>query len=188
MVPLTTSHFIVGSLGGDFVPEISKDEAKTLIRRLCWVQQLLGQFWRRWRGEFLPSLNSRGKWFETKRKFEEDAVVIVTYDAKRHEWPISRIVKTHLGKDGLVRVVDIQTGKTTYVRPVHHQMLLESMEDWTDFDTNFESLLFNLDCYATFPACECDYIREGDVEQCFWMFTNPLCVFDYFLPCFFVSV
>ena len=65
------------------------------------------QFWRRWRGEFLSSLNARSKWFETKRKFKEDAIVIVTPDAKRREWPISRIVKTHLGKDELLRVVDI---------------------------------------------------------------------------------
>ena len=55
----------------------------------------------------LASLNARSKWFETKRKFKEDAVVIVTPDAKRREWPISRVVKTHLGKDELVRVVDI---------------------------------------------------------------------------------
>ena len=77
MVPLTPNHFLVGSLGGDFAPEISEDEAKNPIKRWRQVQQLLAQFWRRWRREFLPSLNARGKWYETKRNFEDGDVVVV---------------------------------------------------------------------------------------------------------------
>jgi hypothetical protein len=130
MVPLTPNHFLVGSLGGDFAPEITEEEGRNPIKRWRRVQQLLTQFWRRWRREFLPSLNARGKWYETKRNFEDgDVVVVVTPDARRGQWPIGRVVKTHPGKDGLVQVVEVQIGKAKYIRPVHHLMLLEKMED-----------------------------------------------------------
>ena len=61
LVPLTPNHFLVGSLGDDFAPKISEDEAKNPTKRWRRVQQLLAQFWQRWRREFLPSLNARGK-------------------------------------------------------------------------------------------------------------------------------
>ena len=55
--PLTPSHFLVGEIGGPFAPE-ALDCEQTYNPRKRWhrVQQLLGQFWKRWRKEFLPSL------------------------------------------------------------------------------------------------------------------------------------
>ena len=41
-------------------------------------------------------------------------------DAKRGHRPIGRVFKAHPGKDGLVRVVEVQIGKNVNVRPVHH--------------------------------------------------------------------
>ena len=91
------------------------------------VQQLLSQFWRRWRREFLPKLNARGKWLQAKPNFKEgDIVLVVEPKAKRGEWPLARIVEVHPGKDGLVRVVKIQIGNSVYLRPVHHLCPLEA--------------------------------------------------------------
>ena len=39
-------------------------------------------------------------------------------------WPMARIVKTHAGADGLVRVVTLKTSSGTYTRPTSKVALL----------------------------------------------------------------
>jgi hypothetical protein len=48
--PLTPNHFLVGQIGGSFAPE-ALDQTEVYNRRKRWhrVQQLLQQFWKRWR-------------------------------------------------------------------------------------------------------------------------------------------
>lgn len=127
MVPLTPNHFLVGQLGGQFAPEtLDNEEVFNPKQRWRRVQQLIGQFWKRWRKEFLPSLNVRGKWFQPKRELTEgDVVLLVEPNAKRGEWPLGRIVEVYRGADKLIRVVKVQVGKTTFIRPVHRLCPLE---------------------------------------------------------------
>ena len=40
------------------------------------------------------------------------------------KWPLGRIVETHPGKDGFVRVVTVQTSNGTYKRPITKIALL----------------------------------------------------------------
>ena len=48
-----------------------------------------------------------------------DLVVIREDETIPGQWPLARIVKTHPGKDGVVRVVTVQTARGgTYTRPV----------------------------------------------------------------------
>ena len=85
--PLTPAHFLVGNLGGQFAHEVSPDEV--FHPRKSWrrIQQLIGQLWKRWHKEFLPSLNVRGKWFNPKRELKAgDVVLSVKPNAKWGEW------------------------------------------------------------------------------------------------------
>ena len=54
-----------------------------------------------------------------------DVVLLVEPNAKRGKWPLAREIEAHPGKDGLVRVVKIQNGDSTYMRPVYHLCSLE---------------------------------------------------------------
>ena len=40
------------------------------------------------------------------------------------KWPLNKVIQTHTGKDGLVRVVIIKTATGTYKRPVTKITLL----------------------------------------------------------------
>jgi hypothetical protein len=104
--PLTPSHFLIGQLGGKFAPETAdRDEVFNPRKRWHRVQQLVGQFWKRWRREFLPSLNTRKKWFHpTHNLKEDDVVMLVEPNAKRGEWPLGRVIEVFPGNDGLVRL------------------------------------------------------------------------------------
>ena len=128
--PLTPSHFLIGQSGGKFAPETAdRDEVFNPRKRWHRVQQLVGQFWKRWRREFLPSLNTRKKWFHpTHNLKEDDVVMLVEPNAKRGEWPLGRVIEVFPGNDGLVRVARIKTKDGEYLRPVHRLCLLNTQE------------------------------------------------------------
>ena len=56
--PLTPNYFLVGQFGGSFAPELL-DVGEVYKPRKRWhrVQQLLGQFWKRWSGSMATSLS-----------------------------------------------------------------------------------------------------------------------------------
>ena len=129
--PLTPSHFLVGEVGGPFAPEVL-DHEQSYNPRKRWhhVQQLLAQFWKRWRQEFLPSLNLRKKWFHARHSLKEgDVVLIVDANASRGEWPLGRVIETYPGYDGLVSLVKVKTKNKEYLRPVHRLCPQEYVED-----------------------------------------------------------
>ena len=133
--PLTPSHFLVGEIGGPFAPE-ALDCEQTYNPRKQWhrVQQLLGQFWKRWRKEFLPSLNVRKKWFHPRHNLKEgDVVLIVEPNASRGQWPLGRVIEAYPGDDGLVRVVKVKAKNKEYLRPVHRLCPLEYVEDSAEY-------------------------------------------------------
>ena len=126
--PLTPSHFLVGEIGGPFAPEAL--DHKQTYKRWHRVQQLLGQFWKRWRKELLPSFNIRKKWFHPRHNFKEgDVVLIVEPNASRREGPLGRVIEAYPGDDGLVRVVKAKVKNKECLRPVHRLSPLEYVED-----------------------------------------------------------
>ena len=87
---------------------------------------MLSQFWRRWRREFLPSLNARRKWLKPSQNYQiGDVVLVVEPNANRGQWPLGRIVEVYPGTDGLIRIVKVKVGKHYYLRPVHRLCPLE---------------------------------------------------------------
>ncbi|XP_067667338.1 uncharacterized protein [Haliotis asinina] len=134
-VPLTPNHFLHGQCGGNFAPE-SVDYAEFSPRRR-WrrVQELVHHFWKRWMSEWLPSLQVRKKWFTPSRDLEvDDVVVVISPQSPRGSWITGRIIKTYPGRDGHVRVVDIQTNQGVMTRPVTKVCPLE----WNVSETNTE--------------------------------------------------
>ena len=117
--PLTPNHFLHGQAGGQFAPETVDTTSFSLKKRWRRVQELMRHFWRRWLQEWLPNLNARKKWFRTERDVQvDDIVLVVSPDTSRGQWPLGRILEVYPGKDGHVRVVKVQVGKTEMLRPV----------------------------------------------------------------------
>ena len=134
--PLTPNHFLVGQIGRSFAPE-ALDQTEVYNPRKRWhrVQQLLQQFWKRWRKEFLPRLNVRNKWFHPRHNLKEvDVVLIAEPKDNRGEWPLGRVMETYPGADGLVRAVKVQFWSKEYIRPVHRLCPLEYIEEQSDSD------------------------------------------------------
>ena len=93
------------------------------------VQALSTVFWSRWRKEYLPLLQERRKWSETRRDLQVgDVVLLKDKNLTKYEWPIGRIENVFKGNDGHVRKAEIKVminGKATrYIRPIVNMVLL----------------------------------------------------------------
>lgn len=95
------------------------------------VQSLADSFWKRWRLEYLATLQPRRKWAAEKPDLQEgDIVLIKDIQAKRNEWPLGRIVKAIASSDSKVRKVIVKTLSQgvikEYLRPITDVVLLMS--------------------------------------------------------------
>ena len=104
------------------------------------VQHLANMFWTRWREEYLPTLQPRGKWQSETRNLEEgDLVLPHCKESPRNYWPLARITKAYVSADGKVRKVDLVTAKDgctkSYTRPVTEVILLRSEKDFEKMKT-----------------------------------------------------
>lgn len=122
---LTPGHFLVGQ-PLTAVPEPNAiDEKLTLSNRWHLIQQMVQHFWRRWSQEYLHQLQQRSKWTATSPNVTVGDVVLL-HDELQHvtRWRMGRVIETHIGKDGLVRVATIKTAGGTLKRAVTKMTIL----------------------------------------------------------------
>ena len=118
---LTPGHFLIGR-PIEALPDPSEtSQSFTLLKRWHLCQALVRHFWRRWTTEYLTTLQRLSKWQKhSQLNISVGDVVVVREDETiPGRWPIARVTKTYPGKDGIVRVITIETGEgKTYTRPV----------------------------------------------------------------------
>ena len=118
-VPLTPNHFLHGQIGGQFAPEAVEEVGNNPKKRWRRIQELTRHFWQRWMREWVPSLSSRKKWYQSRRSLQVgDIVLLVSPDSPRAHWPLGRILEVFPGKDGNVRPVKLQVGDKQLMRPI----------------------------------------------------------------------
>ena len=97
-------------------------------RRWRQVQHLANEFWQKWKGQYLSSLQSRAKWQKAKPNLAVDDVVLLKdEETHRNQWPVARITKVFPdAKDKLVRHVQVYVPRTKseLKRPIHKLILL----------------------------------------------------------------
>ncbi|TNN06405.1 Gag-Pol polyprotein [Schistosoma japonicum] len=98
-------------------------------RRWRQVNYLADVFWRRWRKEYLPTLQCRQKWLMKHRNFREGDVVIVSTDVvARGLWPLGIVQRCEKDKDNLVRTVTVKTKDGIIRRDIRKVCLLEGAD------------------------------------------------------------
>lgn len=74
---LTPAHFLIGGPMLRFPePDLSKEQGNGL-RRWRFVQFFMQDFWKRWHKEYLPQLQTRGKWTSGTEPLKVNDIVIV---------------------------------------------------------------------------------------------------------------
>lgn len=119
LVCLTPGHFLIGR------PLLAVPEAdipittRSLEQRWKLVNQCVQAFWRRWRNEYLQTLQTRSRWTnDAPNIVVDDMVVIKDANAPPLKWRMGRVIEVLPGADKVVRVVRLRTATGIVTRPV----------------------------------------------------------------------
>lgn len=93
------------------------------------VQHLADHFLRRWKTEYLHTLQARQKWLKSCPNIEKgDVVLLKDNEAARNDWPMALVTDTFPSSDGKVRKVELKVTKQgsekRFLRPVSEVILL----------------------------------------------------------------
>ncbi|KAJ8914174.1 hypothetical protein NQ315_016253 [Exocentrus adspersus] len=87
--------------------------------RVIAARPFKNNFWKRWHKDYLAQLQSKPKWRQEYPNIKENMLVLLKEDGiPCLKWPMARIIKTIAGKDGKVRVVQVQTKNGIYTRSI----------------------------------------------------------------------
>ena len=115
---LTPGHFLTGRPLEALPDPPSSDSAVSILQRWHLCQSVVRHFWKRWSLEYLCHLQRFSKWNVATRDFKVGDIVCVREESLfPTKWPLARVVQTHPGQDGKVRVVTIKTQSGVYKRP-----------------------------------------------------------------------
>jgi hypothetical protein len=125
--PLTPNHLLLLRECPTIAPG-SFCDTDVFKRRWRCVQHLANVFWHKWLKQYVPELQKRVKWSQTKRNVQTgDLVMIADENTPRGVWPLGLVLSVNRSEDGLVRSVEIKTKSSKLVRPITKVVLLEGV-------------------------------------------------------------
>ncbi|UYV65055.1 hypothetical protein LAZ67_3002993 [Cordylochernes scorpioides] len=130
LIPLTPQMFLQTNANNEF-PELEKIRVNSFTRKYKILSKLNEELKQRFRKEYLGVLIQRA---ENKRELcikEGDLVLIGQDNTKRILWPVGKIIKLYLGKDGVNRVARVKTSTGEWLRPVQRLFPLEISSEET---------------------------------------------------------
>lgn len=116
---VTPGHSLIGaSLQSVPEPSILEEDEK-LLTRWQTTTRIVQNFWKRWRTDYLHTLQNRPKWAEEQENLKAGDIVLLRHpDHPPCDWGMAKVIQVMPSKDQLVRQVKIQTQKTKLVRPI----------------------------------------------------------------------
>jgi len=127
---LTPSHFFnfqaINTLPRPDVSHIPLNR----LNQYQYLYRLYCDFWRAWSKEYLHQFQVRPKWQKEHPNAIIGQIVLVSEDnLPPSRWALGKIIALHPGKDGLIRSVEVLSGKTTLRRPIHKLALLPTPDN-----------------------------------------------------------
>ena len=133
--PFVLSPSIILTQKVDIPLTLPKDIDIKEVYRNQWkhVHSLAEEFWKRWKKEYLSSLQPRRKWVNSSPNVKvSDIVLLKDHESPQGQWPLGIVDKVFPGKDGLVRKVQvsifIDNKRKEYVRPISQIVFLCASE------------------------------------------------------------
>lgn len=115
---LTPGHFLVGRPLTAIIEPSYQDVSANRLGRWQFLQRLRENFWKKWKNDYLQTLQQRTKNQIRKLNLRQGMIVLLEdQNLPPMSWKLGRIVRTYPGSDELVRTVDVEVGGTVYKRP-----------------------------------------------------------------------
>ena len=117
-VPLTPNHFLHGKLVVSLLQKLlRKYVSYNPKKRWRRIQEFTRHFWHRWMREWVPSLSSRKKWYQSRKNLQVgDIVLLVSPESPRAHWLLGKVIEVYPGKDG-------------YIGSVNYKLVISSLYD-----------------------------------------------------------
>lgn len=116
---LTPGHFLVFEPPRVVPHENVIDIPVNRLNRWQHIEHMLQSFWKRWSQEYLVTLQTRYKWSSAENCIKQNDLVLVKNEClPPSKWLLGRVIITHPGNDGLVRVVTVKCGNSIFKRPI----------------------------------------------------------------------
>lgn len=116
---LTPAHFLM-STPLQYLPasELSANQM-SLTNRKALLDGLVNSYWRKWRLEYLHTLQVRQKWCTSDNPVKVGTVVLIHQDdIPPLRWPLGVIQEVYPGADNIIRVALVKTKSGFLKRPV----------------------------------------------------------------------
>lgn len=128
--PVTPNLLLMGRHDSS-LPLVTYPDSELSSRRQWRHSQILSDhFWSHFIRNYLPSLQSRQKWYTDNPNLQINTVVLILDpQLPRSLWPVGKVISLHLGKDGRCRVADVQVGDKRYTRPVARLIPLPALPE-----------------------------------------------------------
>ena len=110
-IPRSSSNLLTQKTSVVLSPPGNFDKPDLYSRRK-WtkIQHIAGEFWSRWRNQFLQNLRIQQKWNAKKRDFQVSDIVLLREDLGRDKWPpMVKVVKIEPDSNVAVRSVELRT-------------------------------------------------------------------------------
>ncbi|XP_069105119.1 uncharacterized protein [Argopecten irradians] len=133
--PLSPSVLLTQKIDSVVDIEIPTDVKNLYRAQWKRVQILAEMFWRRWRSEFLQTLQCRRKWTKEQRDLHSgDVILLRDKEVARNYWPLGVVTTVLPSGDGKIRKANVRVVAendkvTTYARPVNEMVLLIPYQD-----------------------------------------------------------
>ncbi|XP_045453907.1 uncharacterized protein LOC123663262 [Melitaea cinxia] len=116
---LTPAHFLTLT-PLKYLPAQEIEEGPLhLLSRQELIDKLVQSFWKRWKADYLHTLQTRNKWnTPTNPIAKGDVVIIIVDNAPPLHWPLGVVEEVFPGSNGVTRIVRVRTATGTYLRPV----------------------------------------------------------------------
>ncbi|CAB3240783.1 unnamed protein product [Arctia plantaginis] len=115
---LTPAHFL-NLTPLRYLPASEIDPNLHTLSRHDQLDKLVQSFWKRWRTDYLHTLQSRCKWNTPVDPITVGTVVILlTENSPPLHWPLGVVEEVFPGSNGVTRIVRVKTTTGSYLRPV----------------------------------------------------------------------
>jgi len=116
---LSPAHFLIGQPLLAVPEEHIAPSQRSLNNRWKLINPCAQAYWRRWRDEYLQTLQTRGRWtVDAPNLVVNDIVIVKDPQSPPLAWPMARVIEAVPGADGVVRVVRLRTSTGILTRPV----------------------------------------------------------------------
>ncbi|XP_033218209.1 uncharacterized protein LOC117173677 [Belonocnema kinseyi] len=108
---LTPGHLIICESLTCIPEDDLREVPENRLTRFQHLIQIKQHFWSKWSQDYLTHLQHRSKWtsVQSQRIKPGTMVVLQDKDLPPMKWHLGRVIEMHQGKDGLTRVVSVQT-------------------------------------------------------------------------------